>query len=328
MTAIAWGAAFVAAFILAGIVAAAGPVDAPRDRGSHKRPTPTTGGLAILAATCLGTALASPPDGSTAAALACAGALGLYAALDDLRDLGAAPKLLAQILASAVFAGAVAAVTRLPLVDGFDLQLAWVVGAVGTALWLLVLGNAVNFMDGSDGLVAGSLVIAAAAVSALALIRSEPVIAAAAAALAAANLGFLPWNLGRRLFQGDVGALFSSFSLGALGVLLAARGGASPYLVPIATMPLLVDALGTLLLRIARREPVWRPHKQHLYQRWLTLEHGGHLTPAIRYWGAGAVCALIALSVELWAESWAFLATAGTCLALVLVWSAARRRLA
>ncbi len=328
MTAVAWGAAFLAAFLLAGAIAAGGPVDAPRDRGSHKRPTPTTGGLAILAATCLGAAASSPSEGPLAAALACAAALGLYAALDDLRDLGAAPKLLAQVIASAVFAGTVAAVTRLPMIEAFDLQLAWTVGALGTAFWLVVLGNAVNFMDGSDGLVAGSMVIAGAALSGLSLIRGEEAVAAAAAALAAANLGFLPWNLGRRLFQGDVGALFSSFTLGALGVLLAARGGASPYLVPLLTLPLLVDALGTLLLRIGRREPIWRPHKQHLYQRWLRSGRGDHLALAIRYWAAAAACALIAVAVELWAESWALTAFATTLVILAIGWNAARTRLA
>ena len=328
MTAAAWAVAFVVAFAAAGALALGGPVDAPRDRGLHRRPTPTTGGLAILAACCLGAAVGSRPDLEVAAALALATALGAYAAADDLFDLGAGPKLLAQVAAAGLFAVFVAHVVELPLAAGAVLALPWALGALGVAFWLVVLGNAVNFMDGADGLVAGSVAIAAAAVAVVALLRDQPAVAAAAAALAAGNLGFLPWNLGPRLFQGDVGALFSSFALGALGVLLAARGAASPYLVPLAVLPLLLDALGTLTFRLARREAVWRPHKQHLYHRWLAVTGGSHLALSARVWLLTAACAAGAVVVELRTPENAGAALLAAVALLSTAWLLARRRFA
>lgn len=327
MTAGAWAVAALLAFLLAGGIARGGPVDAPRARGAHKQPTPTTGGLAILAACCAGAALAGTPDRETACALIVAATLGVYAAADDLWDLGAGAKLLAQVVAALAFAGWVGAVTALPFAPGVVVPLAAVLGVAGTALWLVVIGNVVNFMDGADGLVAGSIGVAAAAVAAVALWEREPAIAAAAAALAGANLGFLPWNLGRKLFQGDVGALFSSFALAAMGVLLTARGAASPYLVPLAALPLLVDGLGTLLLRVARREPIWKPHKQHLYHRWLAAGRGGHLALAARVWLLTALTASLAAAAELFAREWTFAVLTGTSAALVAGWAAARRSL-
>ena len=108
-------------------------------------------------------------------------------------------------------------------------------------------------------------------------------VAAAALAGAAANAGYLPWNLGGRLFQGDAGALFSGFLLAGLAV-VAERNGSGLYLffAPIALLPFLTDVLLTLLIRARRGQSLLDAHRDHLYQLWLQKTGKPHAALAWR----------------------------------------------
>lgn len=330
------GAAVSLAFAggFAALIHRAGPVDAPRARGSHTEPTVTSGGLAIMAGTSIGLlvfALLARGDivlglASTAMTLGFAGTLGLFGALDDLIDLGAKGKLVAQAVIGLVFAIAVQRIEGLPVGFGLVLPLGAVVGALGTVLWLVVATNAVNFMDGANGLAVGSLSIVLAALGAAAFIQGEPAIAAAAVAGAAAQAGFLPWNLpGRKMFQGDAGALFSGFL--AAGLAVAAAGPVSVYFVPMALTPFLVDVLLTLLVRARRGQSLYQAHRDHLYQLWLRATGRSHSALALRVWAVVAIYALAAVCCEAAPEGWRFpLYLAGVALAAA-GWRVARRRL-
>ncbi len=264
--------------MLAGFVAWSGPVDPPRSRGSHHHPTPTSGGLAILAGASVGaavTAALTPPAlhaqaHEVAATVAVAGGLGLIGAVDDMVDLGARAKLLVQMAVALAFALTVARVQAVPVFGRLALPLGPWAGAVGTALWIVVATNAVNFMDGANGVAGGALTVALGALGLGALAAGEPMVAAAAVAGAGANAGYLPWNLGGRLFQGDAGALFSGFLLSGLAV-VAERGEAGLYLffAPLVLLPFLTDVLLTLLLRARRGRSLLDAHRDHLYQLWL-----------------------------------------------------------
>lgn len=322
----------------AALVAWAGPLDAPVARSSHVVPTVTSGGLAILAATALGLAVfgALAPDGRTdlaraALALGFAGALGLLGALDDLFDLGAKPKLVVQALASVVFAALVARIETLPLGPGMAAHFGVVAGVLGTALWLVVATNAVNFMDGANGLAAGCVAIALSALGAAGLIHGQPAVGAAALIAAAAIIGFLPWNLpARRLFQGDVGALFTGFLVAGLAVVGATAQpdrALSVYLVPFALTPFLTDVLLTLAVRAKRGQSLFQAHRDHLYQVWLTRTGGSHVALAFRAWAITAAYAAAGLASE-----WAPVGTqpllfAGGVAVCAGAWVAIRRKL-
>lgn len=318
----------------AGLVHRAGPVDAPRARGSHSEPTVTSGGLAIMAGTSLGLlafALLTRGSGvlglpSTAMTLGFAGVLGVFGALDDLVDLGAKGKLVAQAIIGLIFAVVVQRIEGLPLGLGFVLPLGAIVGSLGTVLWLVVATNAVNFMDGANGLAVGSLAIVLAALGVAGLIQGEPAIAAAAFAGAAAQAGFLPWNLpGRKMFQGDAGALFSGFLVAGLAV--AAAGPVSVYFAPMALTPFLVDVLLTLAVRARRGQSLYEAHRDHLYQLWLRSTGRSHGALAMRVWACVAVYSLAALGCELLAEKWRFpLYLAGVAVACI-GWRVARGKL-
>lgn len=309
-----------------GLVAASGPIDTVKGRSSHKTPTPTGAGLAILTGASLGIALLTPGMPAIAVLLASAAALGLFGAADDVLDLGAGAKLLAQMAAATVVAVWAVHVVALPMAPGLTAELGSAMGAAGSALFLLVLVNAANFMDGSDGLASGWAVAAAGGLALAAGLADEADVALAAGAVAAANLGFLPWNLRRRVFQGDVGAFFSALLIGGLGLLLAERGAATPYLVVFAALPLIVDVLLTLIVRAWRRARLSEAHKEHLYQLWLQTSGRSHLALAARVWALTAATAGVGLAFERYAPEWAFVGLMLTTGCLSATWALLRAR--
>jgi len=264
-----------AATVLAGAISWAGPIDPPTNRGAHLRPTPTSGGVAIMGAVGLGLLLhpvAGALGSRLAATLALALAMGVIGALDDLFDIGAKTKLLLQAALALVFAALVAHVEVLPLGLGLDLPLGPIAGIAGVALWIVVATNAVNFMDGANGVAPGAQVCLFIAMMAATWGR-DPLVAEVAMAAALACAGFLPWNLRGRLFQGDAGALFCGFLFAGLAILSTAPSTKSPglslYFGPLILLPFLTDVLLTLAVRARRRQSLLQAHRDHLYQLWL-----------------------------------------------------------
>ena len=330
------GAALAGA--VAGLVAAAvartGPVDQVKARSSHDRPTATSGGLGLLAGAAAGLALMAWLAGGgldwrpAAWVLGVAALLGLTGALDDLQDYGPLAKAAAHAAAAAAVTAAIGPVTWLPLWAGLGLPVGEVLGAAGSVLFLLVLMNAVNFMDGANGLAAGAAAIALAGLSAAGFLAGDPIAGGLALAGAGAAGGFLPWNLRGWVFLGDVGALFLAALIGGLGLRLAVAGDASPYLVAFTVLPLLTDVLLTLAVRARRRVPLAEAHREHLYQLWLQAAGRSHAALAGRVWTLTAACTLAGLALELFAPSWRALGLLAAVALLSAGWILTRRRLA
>ncbi|OYW79164.1 MAG: hypothetical protein B7Z26_08515 [Asticcacaulis sp. 32-58-5] len=302
----------IAALVISALTSAAltqlairgGPVDRPRARGSHRTPTATSGGMAIMAATALGIGLLSlllhsqlPRDGGHGFALLIyAVLLGLSGALDDIFALNAKFKLIFQIVLSLGFAAAYP-IVQIDFGFGASISLWPWLGMIGTALWLVLGLNTINFMDGSNGLAIGSQSIALGLMVIMIIVlgplSSKSFDAAGLLLICAcalgAHLGFLPFNLPLgKVFQGDAGSLFG----GALitgGVLLMVHAGVtSLWLGGYVLAPLLVDVLLTLALRAKSGARLFEAHKDHLYQQWLIHKDPSHLNMALRVW---ALCA-------------------------------------
>jgi len=322
-----------AAAALAGAISWAGPIDPPTARGAHRRPTPTSGGVAIMGAVGLGLLL-YPVAGTNrwrlAATVALALAIGVIGALDDLFDIGAKTKLLLQAVLALVFATFVAHVGVLPLGLGLNLPLSPVVGIAGVALWIVVATNAVNFMDGANGVAPGAQVCLFIATTVAAWGR-YPLVAEVSSVAALACAGFLPWNLRGLLFQGDAGALFCGFLFAALAILLtspSASPGLSLYFGPLILLPFLTDVLLTLAVRARRGQSLLQAHRDHLYQLWLRQDsQPSHVALAWRvmlimavYGGLGLV--MLACSQRVQPEMFAAAVAVSA-----LSWGALRRRL-
>jgi UDP-N-acetylmuramyl pentapeptide phosphotransferase/UDP-N-acetylglucosamine-1-phosphate transferase len=241
----------------------------PNARSSHHAPTPQGGGIGVVVATLAvawGAIVVSPAvlqgqGGQLIALTAAALLLAVVGAIDDMHTLPAAARLVVQGLAI----GAVIVVLPdefhvLPQVPWWIERACWLIGGV----WLV---NLVNFMDGIDWMTVAEFVPVAGTLVVLGFVGAFDLLPTlVAAALLGGVLGFAPFNKPvARLFLGDVGSLPLGLLLGWLLLQLAGRGHLAAALI----LPLyyLADATITLARRIARREPVWRAHRTHFYQR-------------------------------------------------------------
>ncbi len=329
--------ALIVSAVLSGLIAWSGPVDRPRERGLHKRPTPTAGGLGIIAGAGLGLLIfavfapAQMADRSKiAAALGLAGSLGLLGALDDLFDIGAKIKFLVQISFAVLFAVFVARIEAIPLTSALGLPLGPVIGVVGTALWLVVVVNAVNFMDGANGVAPGAAAIVLIVFAFAAFAGGAPALGGAALTASLAGLGFLPWNFPKaRLFQGDAGALFSGFLLAELAVIGAGwsgRGAVYVLFVPLALLPFLADVLLTLLMRARAKKRLFDAHSEHLYQRWLAGRGRSHAALAGRIFGIMTLFASAALALRSLGPGLQIAGFMAAAVVSILAWTALSRR--
>ena len=236
----------------------------PNARSSHRTPTPQGGGIAVLSAALLvaGTALAASDSPFRELPIVAAAALllALVGAVDDIRPLPAAPRLLLQIIAVAT----VVLASDLRVLSGAIPEWLDKTILILAGVWFV---NLVNFMDGLDWITAAEIVPVTAFLALLgpAGILPGPV-ALVAAALCGAMLGFAPFNKPiARLFLGDVGSLPLGLVVGWLLAQLAATGAvAAAVLLP---LYYLADATITLLRRLSRGERVWEAHRSHFYQQ-------------------------------------------------------------
>src|SRR5579872_970309 len=268
-------------------------LDHPVDRSSHAIPVPKGCGVAVagvLLLAWLGLSLAGRAPPETLLVCCLAFALTALSWFNDVTELPAALRLGAHLLIATV--GLLALPERghmfqglLP--EGFD--------QAATVLPWAWFMNLFNFMDGIDGITAvetSAIGFGLAFVAALTGIASGGYLLLVVA-LAAAALGFLPWNWHpARVFLGDAGSVPLGFAAGWLLLLLAGRGyWASALLLP---LYYIADASITLLRRLARREAVWRAHRSHFYQRALGRD-GDH--GAVALWILAGNLGLVAASV-------------------------------
>jgi UDP-GlcNAc:undecaprenyl-phosphate GlcNAc-1-phosphate transferase len=238
-----------------------GTLDHPVERSSHTRPTPKGGGVGIVACFAAGMALAPwhiRGDGIfTAACLFVA----LASYLDDVRQWPFWPKLIAQAAVSiaVIAAGMAPSEVAVPGVGAVPLA---VLAAPAAMIWLLFTINAVNFMDGLNGLAAGC-----AAVGCLVLACSTDGASGWPERLIVAGVvGFLPFNYPRaRIFMGDVGSQFLGLAMAALALRHAGDRHLA-WILPLSLAPMLMDVAFTLCRRLAAGATLTQAHRGHLYQ--------------------------------------------------------------
>jgi UDP-N-acetylmuramyl pentapeptide phosphotransferase/UDP-N-acetylglucosamine-1-phosphate transferase len=178
--------------------------------------------------------------------------------------------------------------------------------------WTVSSVNLVNFMDGINGLVASQ--VAVFALSLALFPAGASTVPALAIVLAAACVGFLPWNFPRaRIFLGDVGSGGLGYLVPALALLAIRADGIGFVPVHLPLLPLFVDAVWTILRRWRNGERITTPHRSHLYQR---LANGGmgHTAVTVIYAVAAVVGALVAhAGRDSWLTVWTALYALVTC---------------
>lgn len=285
--ALSFGIALAATPLAGRLAVRVGAVDYPGPRKIHRHPVPRLGGVALYLACVLPlpalyglhllrddlsvTFLRENAYQLTAIALLSAGILilGIY---DDIRGVGAWKKFLVECVAAVLLyvAGIEIAILSNPF-GGDPIQLGWLAPVV-TVVWVVGLTNAINLLDGVDGLAAGVTAFAALTLSVGAIHKGEPLTALLALSVAGATIGFLRHNFPpARIFMGDSGALFLGFFLSAVALKGVVKGPvAGAILVPMVALGVPIwDSLLTVTRRVADGRPIFAADDGHVHHRLL-----------------------------------------------------------
>jgi UDP-GlcNAc:undecaprenyl-phosphate GlcNAc-1-phosphate transferase len=265
-----------------------GPMgDRPR---VHRMPIPRIGGLAMAAGILVPALLLVDLDGAVAGILIGLPLVVAVGLVDDLRGLGAGTKLTAVVLVALIpVLGYDMTLDRmsLPFLGSVEFG---VLAVPLTLLWIATVTNLVNLIDGMDALAAGIVAIASAAFALLAVSFGRVEVAALAAIVCGATLGFLRHNYHpATIFMGDSGALALGFVLGSLAVEGALKNAATIALAaPLLIMAVpILDTSFVVAKRLKYRRRPWAPDQNHFYHRFLRIGFSQRRTAAyLHAWSA------------------------------------------
>lgn len=324
---VAFAVTFVATPLVRSVVVKLGAIDRPSDRKVHARPTPTVGGAAIFfgMSAAGGMAYLMPEfrgaftqSSDLVGIAAGASVIFILGVVDDVRPLPASIKLSGQVFASGIL-----------FLSGVKMQFFFLpeqivslsddVSVLVTVAWLVAMMNAVNLVDGLDGLAAGLTAIAGAAffvftyeIAGTGAFGVEATAPLLAIIVVGATLGFLRHNFyPATIFMGDSGALVLGLVLGAatlIGVSSAPFSVSASYsrvflayfplMIPLMVLAIpILDAILAIIRRARRRRSIFHADKEHLHHRLMDLGHGHRQAVIVMYvWSALAAGAGLAFT--------------------------------
>lgn len=316
---IALAAALIISFALTPVVKSfaqkVGAVDVPRDaRRMHKVPIPRLGGLAIFLGFIISVLAFADITYQLQGILLGAVIIVVLGALDDVTPLPAMLKFVVQIIASLIpiMHGVVISCISNP--NLFSSNPYWHLGWLAipvTILWIVAVTNAVNLIDGLDGLAIGVSSISSLTVLAIAMIVAEENVAVVMAALLGACIGFMPYNMNpAKIFMGDTGSTFLGFVLACISI----QGLFKFYAVISFVVPFLIlglpifDTAFAFIRRIAHGQNPMSPDRSHVHHRLIDMGLNQKQAVAVLY----VISAILGLAAVV-------LTTGGELKALVLL---------
>ena len=277
-----------------------GAVDQPSERRINKVPIPRMGGLAIFLGFVLTVLLFVPLSTQVTGILLGAVIIAVMGAVDDIVSLNAWIKLLGQVVAAIVVIRCDVVFSAIsnpnPLAATTTIEIGWLSVPL-TVFWIIACTNAVNLIDGLDGLAVGVSAISSLTMLVVSLIVSEPVVSLLLAALTGACLGFMPYNRNpAKIFMGDVGSQLLGFVLSTVSILgLFKLHAIITFFVPLLALALpLADTTFAFFRRILRGQSPFHPDRGHFHHRLLAIGMSQKQAVAVMY-GISAVLGLTAV---------------------------------
>ena len=294
-----------------------GAVDVPKDsRRVHNHPIPRMGGLAIFIGFVLSVVLFASVDNQMRGILLGAVIITVVGVVDDITPLPALLKLVIQIAAALV---AVAFGVRIEFLanpiwwsETMYIDLGFLSIPV-TVLWIVGLTNAVNLIDGLDGLACGVSAIASIAMMTIALAMGQWNTAIILAALVGACFGFMPFNLNpARIFMGDTGALMLGYVMACISITgLLKFYAIISFIVPLLALGLpIFDTAFAIIRRLAHGQNPMSPDRGHFHHRLIDMGLSQKQAVALLY----AISAILGFASVL-------IATSGEMRAIVLIFA-------
>ena len=268
-----------------------GAIDVPKDaRRMHKKPIPRLDGLAIYGGFLCSILIFGQLDETMLCVLLGAAIIVALGIFDDVLALGAKLKFVVQIVAAAIPVCIgdlqIGLFTNLnPLSDTPFVHLG-ILAVPVTIIWIVGITNAVNLIDGLDGLAVGVSSIAAITMLAVALLTGNMPIAITMAALAGACIGFMPYNLNpAKIFMGDTGSTFLGYMLATVSIMglfkfYAVISFAVPFL--ILGLPIF-DTANAIIRRVAAGRSPMSPDRGHVHHKLIDMGFNQKQAVAILY---------------------------------------------
>ncbi len=320
-----------------------GVIDKPGDsRRIHKKPVPRFGGMAIFLGSFV--AMIIPAGMNEDIRIAMLGGMLMYAlgVVDDIKNIRPIVKFAGQLgIASLVYAMGV----RITFISNFfgaevtdahaNVILGEGVAYLITVLWIVGITNAVNLMDGLDGLAAGSVAIMSLTLAYIAYIHGERLgsvpVCIALVAIAGGCLGFLPYNFSpAKTFMGDGGSLYLGYMIAVLSVISPLkRATVVGALIPMLTLAVpIFDTMYAILRRTLKHESIMHADRGHIHHHLMAAGFGQRRSVLIIYGIVGIMgMAAVLISRELYKEAFILVMIAFLYLCIIIVPRKAGRNL-
>ena len=307
--------ALVATPVVKSLAFKMGAMDVPKDnRRMHDHPIPRMGGLAIFLGFLLSVLLFAEITPQLRGMLLGSVIIVVLGIFDDIYSLPAMFKFVVQIVAAlvAVFSGNVIQTLSNPNIFSSDLY--WDLGVLSipvSVIWIVAITNAVNLIDGLDGLACGVSTISSMTLLVISLVVSDAPAAILMAALAGSCIGFLPYNLNpAKIFMGDTGSTFWGYVLAVVSI----QGLFKFYTIISFAVPFLMlglpifDTCFAFIRRIAHGQSPMHADRSHVHHRLIDMGFSQKQAVAVLY----IISAILGLSAVV-------LTTAGAVKAMLLL---------
>lgn len=298
-----------------------GAVDKPNQRKVHQKIMPRLGGLAIYLSFIIGLLILRPGGEYFLPILIGSIIIIITGVLDDMIELSAKVKLLGQLAAAlvVVLGGVNVDYINIPFMGELNL------GPLSiplTIIWIVGITNAINLIDGLDGLAAGVSSIALITISGMAILKGDMFVVSMGLIVLGSTLGFLIYNFHpAKIFMGDTGALYLGYMIAVLSLLGFKNVTMISLIIPVIILGVPIsDTFFAIIRRIVNKQPLSAPDKSHLHHCLLRLGFSHRQTVLLIYalaamfglaaviltqatvWGALLVIAILILTIELIVE--------------------------
>lgn len=267
---------FIALIVTPGIMKLSLKIDAtdkPNHRKVHTDPVPTLGGLAIFISFLIGLIILQPENSYHLPIVVGAFIIILLGFFDDLYNLSPKIKFFVQILAAVLvvyWGGLQVEFINLPFGGKIEFG---ILSSIVTILWIVGVTNAINLIDGLDGLAAGISAIALLTIAGMAMIMGDVYVTIIALILFFSTVGFLRYNFfPAKIFMGDTGALFLGYMISVLSLLGFKNITFISFLTPIFILAVPIsDTLIAMVRRYINNQPITSADSSHLHHRLLKI---------------------------------------------------------
>ncbi len=253
-----------------------GAMDIPNERKVHNKPMPRLGGLAIFGAFLLGYILYGDLTTQMISILIGSFIILLIGIFDDIKPIGAKYKFLVQIVAAVIVViyGKVyfTEITFLGWRISFNIYLSYIL----SIFFIVAISNAINLIDGLDGLAAGISEIYFITISVIAILLNKlaGLDIVLSLIMLGATLGFLVHNFPpAKIFMGDSGSLFLGFMISVIALVSYKVATLTSLIIPMVILAIpIFDTLLAILRRLLKGENIGAPDKEHFHHQLLKMK--------------------------------------------------------